>query len=56
MLTLGINISHDFSVCLWEDKKIKNFYYENRLRSDKYWDVSKNLNNNLLNFLCLQIK
>jgi predicted NodU family carbamoyl transferase len=53
MLTLGINISHDFSVCLWEDKKIKNFYYENRLRLDKYWDVSKNSNNNLLNFLCL---
>jgi len=53
MLTLGINASHDFSVCLWKDKKIKNFYHENRLRFEKYWDVSNNLEKNLLNFICL---
>jgi carbamoyltransferase len=52
MKTLGINISHDFSVCLWEDKKIKDFYHENRLRSNKFWDIVNNLENKL-NFICL---
>jgi hypothetical protein len=29
MLTLGINASHDFSVCLWKDKNIYNFDHYN---------------------------
>ena len=53
MKTLGVNISHDFSVCLWEDQKIKNFYLEDRLRSNKFWDIIDHTGSKLLNFLSL---
>jgi predicted NodU family carbamoyl transferase len=53
MKTLGVNISHDFSACLWENGKIKNFYLEDRLRSNKGWDIVDNIESKLLNLLCL---
>jgi carbamoyltransferase len=53
MKTLGVNISHNFSACLWEDGKIKSFYLEDRLRFNKGWDILDNLGNKLLGFLCL---
>lgn len=35
MKILGINISHDFSVCVYEDKKILDFFYESRYNLQK---------------------
>ena len=35
MKILGINISHDVSVCVYEDKKITNFFMEERYVMDK---------------------
>jgi predicted NodU family carbamoyl transferase len=48
MKILGINISHDFSVCVYEDKKIINFFMEERYVMDKGLKAGgfKNLNDN----------
>ena len=35
--TLGINISHDFSVCVYENNKIKDLWYEERFNLIKNW-------------------
>ena len=43
MITLGINISHDFSVCVYENGKIKDFFYEERYNFKKRWKI-KNKN------------
>jgi carbamoyltransferase len=39
MKILGINISHDFSVCVYENNEVKNLWYEERFNLDKYWMV-----------------
>jgi predicted NodU family carbamoyl transferase len=37
MKILGVNISHDFSVCLYENKIVKELYFEERFIKKKYW-------------------
>lgn len=39
MKILGINISHDFSICIYENNEVKNIWYENRFNLDKNWNV-----------------
>ena len=39
MKILGINISHDFSICIYENNEVKNLWYENRFNLDKNWNV-----------------
>lgn len=46
MKILGVNISHDTSVCLLEDGEVKNVWEEERIRRDKYWYPSKDVNYN----------
>jgi predicted NodU family carbamoyl transferase len=50
---LGINISHDFSICLYEKKQIKNIWYEERFNLKKWFEpeedsiyisITKNIN------------
>jgi predicted NodU family carbamoyl transferase len=43
MKTLGINISHDASICIMEDGVITEYYEENRLQRDKWWTPNSNL-------------
>lgn len=38
MKILGINISHDISVCIYENKKITNFFMEDRFVMDKKYN------------------
>jgi predicted NodU family carbamoyl transferase len=45
MKILGINISHGFSVCVYEDKKIINFFVEERHVMDKTWGVGNSKDN-----------
>jgi predicted NodU family carbamoyl transferase len=35
---LGINISHDFSICIYENKQIKNLWYEERYNFKKWYE------------------
>lgn len=42
MRYLGINISHEASVALFEDGKLINLWYEDRYNFDKHWQPSKN--------------
>lgn len=39
MKTLGINISHDFSTCVYENNIIKDIWYEERFNFHKYWHL-----------------
>jgi predicted NodU family carbamoyl transferase len=41
MIILGINISHNFSICIYENKKIIGIYYEDRFVLDKEFDPEK---------------
>ena len=41
MKILGINISHSFSICIYENKKIIGIYYEDRFVLDKEFDPEK---------------
>lgn len=48
MKILGINISHDFSICVYENNTITKFFMENRFIFDKEFkleDTSKNKKN-----------
>lgn len=47
MKILGINISHDFSICVYENKKIKEIYFEDRFIKKKHWFIKKNEIKNL---------
>ena len=42
MKILGINISHDFSICVYENNKITKFFMEERFIFDKGWFLKKN--------------
>jgi carbamoyltransferase len=50
MKILGINISHDFSICIYENNKVKNIWYEERFNLKKKWTISidENFNYHLL--------
>jgi predicted NodU family carbamoyl transferase len=39
MKILGINISHDFSICIYENNKIKDLWYEERFNLNKNWFI-----------------
>jgi len=39
MKVLGINISHDFSICVYENNKIKDLWYEERFNLNKKWII-----------------
>jgi hypothetical protein len=47
MKILGINISHDFSICVYENKKIKEIYFEERFIRKKHWFIKKDEIKNL---------
>jgi carbamoyltransferase len=38
MKILGVNISHDSSICIYENKKITNFWLEERFNQVKNWE------------------
>ena len=44
MKTLGINISHDASICIMEDGVITEYYEENRFHREagKWWHPTPN--------------
>lgn len=42
MKILGINISHDFSICVYDNKKIVDLFYEERFIFNKYWEPLSN--------------
>ena len=46
MKILGINLSHNFSTCVYEEGKIKDVWLEERFNNFKNWriDSKKNLN------------
>jgi len=44
MKILGVNISHDTSLCVVEDGEVKNVYEEERVRREKYWYPGKDTN------------
>jgi predicted NodU family carbamoyl transferase len=49
MKILGVNISHDFSICIYENKEVKDLWYEERFNLLKHWDPhSKKENNNFI--------
>lgn len=39
MKILGINLSHEFSICIYEDNKIKDVWYEERFNLNKRWEI-----------------
>ena len=39
MKILGVNISHHFSICIYENGKIKNLWYEERYNLNKNWII-----------------
>jgi predicted NodU family carbamoyl transferase len=41
MKVLGINISHDFSICVYENNEIKDFWYEERFNTNKRWTLEE---------------
>jgi carbamoyltransferase len=42
MKILGINISHDFSICIYENNEIKDLWYEERFNTNKRWEIEEN--------------
>jgi len=45
MKKIGVNISHDFSICFFENNILKNFWYEDRYNLQKHWpEKLENLN------------
>lgn len=42
MKILGINISHNFSLCVFENKVVKEIYFEERFVNKKSWIPEKN--------------
>lgn len=50
MKILGINISHNFSVCVYENNQVKNLWYEERFNLDKNWvvDGTKEFKNHII--------
>jgi hypothetical protein len=41
MKILGINLSHDFSICVYENNEIKDLWYEERFNINKAWEIDK---------------
>ena len=41
MKILGINLSHDFSICVYENNEIKDLWYEERFNINKTWEINK---------------
>jgi predicted NodU family carbamoyl transferase len=41
MKILGINLSHDFSICVYENNEIKDLWYEERFNINKTWEIGK---------------
>jgi len=41
MKILGINLSHDFSICVYENNKIKDIWYEERFNINKKWTIEE---------------
>ena len=41
MKILGINLSHEFSICVYENNKIKDLWYEERFNLNKRYTVDK---------------
>lgn len=39
MKILGINLSHDFSICIYENNKVKDIWYEERFNTNKGWTI-----------------
>jgi len=42
MKILGINTSHDFSICIYEDNEVKDLWYEERFNLIKNWHPGQN--------------
>jgi carbamoyltransferase len=42
MKVLGINISHEFSICVYENNEIKDLWYEERFNMNKRWIIHGN--------------
>jgi carbamoyltransferase len=53
MKILGINISHDFSICIYEDNKVKDLWYEERYNLIKNWypDENREFKHHLISIL-----
>lgn len=41
MKILGINFSHNFSICVYENNEIKDIWYEERFNINKTWEIDK---------------
>jgi carbamoyltransferase len=50
MKILGINISHDFSICIYENNEIKDIWFEERFNLIKHWEPNfeHNFNHHLI--------
>lgn len=46
MKILGINLSHDFSICIYENNKITDLWYEERFNTIKRWTIDSKENFN----------
>jgi predicted NodU family carbamoyl transferase len=52
MKILGINISHDFSICIYENDEVKNIWYEERFNLDKHWSIkNKKFKNHIISIV-----
>ena len=44
MKILGVNISHDFSICIYENKTVKEIYFEDRFVEEKQFKIKNEKN------------